>query len=354
MPERDHETSLAGCLLGMAAGDALGLPYEGLSRRRAARLLGPPDRQRLFFGRGMVSDDTEHACMVAQSLIEAGGDVERFVARLARRLRWWIVAFPAGVGWATARSCLRLWLGFPPDRSGVESAGNGPLMRAPILGLAAPDSDALMALVRGSTRITHTDPKAEYGAIAIALAARASAAAEPPDPDRWFGEVAAAVGEGAGECLDLLRAAIASVRRGDTTQDFADELGLSSAVSGYTYHTLPIVIHAWLSNPGDYRSAVTSVIGCGGDTDTTAAIVGGIVGSATGPEGIPAPWLERLCEWPRTVSWMRHLANRLSAAVASGEPGIAPAVHPLFVLARNVAFLLIVLWHGLRRLAPPY
>ncbi|HET6883416.1 MAG TPA: ADP-ribosylglycohydrolase family protein [Pirellulales bacterium] len=48
------QRALVGSLLGMAVGDALGLPYEGLSPRRAARLLGPPTRYRLLFGRGIV------------------------------------------------------------------------------------------------------------------------------------------------------------------------------------------------------------------------------------------------------------------------------------------------------------
>lgn len=48
-----------GSLLGTAVGDAIGLPYEGLSRRRALKLLGKPTKHRLFFGKGMVSDDTE-------------------------------------------------------------------------------------------------------------------------------------------------------------------------------------------------------------------------------------------------------------------------------------------------------
>ena len=80
----DH---IVGCILGTAVGDAIGLPYEGLSRQRAARLLGDPDRHRLFFRRGMVSDDTEHTCIVAQSLIAANGDLQAFQQSLARGFR---------------------------------------------------------------------------------------------------------------------------------------------------------------------------------------------------------------------------------------------------------------------------
>ena len=63
--------AVGGAILGCAVGDALGLPYENLSRRRGVRLLGEPDRHRFLFGRGMVSDDTEHTCMVAQALCDA-------------------------------------------------------------------------------------------------------------------------------------------------------------------------------------------------------------------------------------------------------------------------------------------
>ncbi|TVS08433.1 MAG: hypothetical protein EA424_28605 [Planctomycetaceae bacterium] len=44
------------------------------------------------------------------------------------------LGLPAGVGMATARACLKLWLGFPPKRSGVDSAGNGPAMGKAVLG----------------------------------------------------------------------------------------------------------------------------------------------------------------------------------------------------------------------------
>src|SRR5438874_1145865 len=164
-------TATVGAILGTAVGDALGLPYENLSRRRGVRLLGPPDRHRFLLGRGMVSDDTEHTCMVAQALIAAGGDVTRFRRDFAWRLRLWLLAMPAGVGLATLKATLKLWLGAPSDRSGVFSAGNGPAMRSAVLGAAIDDRERLREFVRASTRITHTDPKAEYGAQAVAVAA---------------------------------------------------------------------------------------------------------------------------------------------------------------------------------------
>jgi len=66
--EADLQSKLQGAILGTAVGDAIGLPREGLSPRRASRLFGdPPLGHRLLLGRGMVSDDTEHTCMTAQA-----------------------------------------------------------------------------------------------------------------------------------------------------------------------------------------------------------------------------------------------------------------------------------------------
>ncbi|KAA5538664.1 ADP-ribosylglycohydrolase family protein [Roseiconus nitratireducens] len=351
---QSRREAIVGCILGTAVGDALGLPYEGLSPKRSARLLGPPDRYRFFFRRGMVSDDTEHTCMVAQSLIDAGGDVPKFTRAFARRLRWWILALPAGVGKATARSGIKLWFGASPEKAGVFSAGNGPAMRAAIFGASLDDVPSILNFVRASSRLTHSDPKADYGAFAVALAAKHSRDHAAVDANLWLDEVVDAVGEGGAELIDLLRQAIRSVDAGETTRTFANSLGLERGVTGYTYHTVPVAIHTWLSSPNDFRKAVTSIIESGGDADTTAAIVGGIVGAGVGTEGIPHEWLDGIWEWPRSVPWMQRLGEALADSLEGDRSMKSPTVNPIAVLLRNLLFLFIVLFHGFRRLAPPY
>ncbi|QEG02620.1 ADP-ribosyl-[dinitrogen reductase] glycohydrolase [Stieleria maiorica] len=349
-----NREAIVGCILGTAVGDALGLPYEGISPQRSPKLLGPPDRYRFFFRRGMISDDTEHTCMVAQSLIDANGDVAGFTRSFSRRLRWWILALPAGVGKATARSGIKLWLGANPQRAGVFSAGNGPAMRAAIFGAALDDVSLMLDLVRASSRLTHCDPKAEYGAIAAALAAKHSRDQESVDANLWLDKVVVAVGDGGAELIDLLRQAIRSLDAGETTTAFAESLGLDRGVTGYTYHTVPVAIHAWLSHPNDFRRAVTRIIECGGDADTTAAIVGGIVGAGVRREGIPTEWLDGIWEWPRSVPWMQRLGATLADSLDDVGLVKSPTVNPIAVLLRNLLFLFVVLFHGFRRLAPPY
>jgi hypothetical protein len=153
---------------------------------------------------------------------------------------------------------------------------------------------------------------------------------------------------------ELAEGVCASVASGETSEAYAARIGCEKGVTGYVMHTVPVALHVWLRFPGDYRAAVTEVIRLGGDTDTTAAIVGALVGSSVGKNGIPATWLARLWEWPRTTTWMEAVGERLAQCRARGRVGSAVPVNPLKLLLRNSLFLVIVLAHGFRRLLPPY
>jgi ADP-ribosyl-[dinitrogen reductase] hydrolase len=352
----DNPTAIAGSLLGTAVGDALGLPYEALSKRRGAKLFGTPDRHRFCFGKGMISDDTEHTILVAQALLESQGDVEKFRHALAKRLRFWLLALPAGVGFASLRAILKLCAGYSPKRSGVYSAGNGPAMRAPILGVTVASLVPMRALVQASSRMTHTDVRAEQGALVIALAARVArshaSATEAAVFAQEFNVLLDSVfqqDQQAQTLMRLMHDVLRSVQAGQSTEDFAASIGQKDAVSGFIFHSVPVAIHAWLSFPTDYRNAVMTVIRCGGDTDTTAAMVGGIVGATVGTAGIPSAWLSALRDWPNSLTSMRALAQRF----ASCEPVVVRT--PFFAaLMRNVFFIGVVCVHVLRRGLPPY
>ena len=89
---------ISGTLLGTALGDALGLPAEGMSARAIARRFGRVDRFRLLGRTGFVSDDTEQAALVAQSLARHPDDVDRCVRAFRRSLLGWFCRLPWGVG----------------------------------------------------------------------------------------------------------------------------------------------------------------------------------------------------------------------------------------------------------------
>jgi len=346
-----------GILLGTAVGDALGLPAEGLSPRRRRRLLPGPWRHRFLFRRGMVSDDTEHTLFVAQSLLKHPSDVTAFQRTLAWRLRWWFLGVPAGVGKATARACGKLCVGFPPTRSGVFSAGNGPAMRSAILGGYFHDNpQAVEVFVGASTQITHTDPQALIGALAIArLAAWAvehDASQRPGIDDMGSLLLPSATDDAQWSALvsDVLKACSTEL----TVSEFAARLRLNNGVTGYVYHTVPIVTYAWWRHYGDFRNTLEAVLECGGDTDTTGAIAGALAGATVGESGIPESWLSGIIDWPRSVRLLYLVAERLARQQQTRQP-MKPVTYcwPA-VLPRNMLFLAVVLAHGFRRLAPPY
>jgi ADP-ribosyl-[dinitrogen reductase] hydrolase len=351
------EKAYVGCLLGTAVGDSLGLPYEGISPRRGSRLFPDVGRHHLLFGKGMVSDDTEHACLVAQSLVRSRGELKEFERQLARSLRWWLLGLPAGVGLATLKSILKLWIGFPPNRSGTFSAGNGPAMRSPIIGIAMGNSvEDLRRFVMASTQITHSDPKAFYGALAVALAAYQSSTNPSVSSAIFLDEIALGLTEeSAAEFIDLVKRAAASAAKGEPVDAFAEAIGSTQGISGYIYHTVPCVLQVWFRYGADFSGGLQEIISAGGDTDTTGAILGAIIGAKVGKEGIPERWISAIVEWPKTISWMERLGVAVARTLAGhGESSRCPGYFAPGIVIRNLVFLFLVLAHGLRRLAPPY
>jgi ADP-ribosyl-[dinitrogen reductase] hydrolase len=225
---------------------------------------------------------------------------------------------------------------------------------APIGVCHGDDLPRMRALVRAATRVTHTDPKAEHGALAVALAAHLAADGPHVDPADFARRYRALIGEEPSELPVMIDGVAASVASGETTAAYAARNGWEEGISGYILHTVPAALHAWLAHQDDYRAAVIAAVRLGGDTDTTAAIVGAIVGARVGKEGIPADWISGLREWPRSVGWMERLAARLATCVHQRQNGAAVRLGWPQLFVRNAAFVVIVLCHGFRRLLPPY
>ncbi|MDH5509242.1 MAG: ADP-ribosylglycohydrolase family protein [Nitrospinota bacterium] len=353
---KSRSRTITGCILGAAVGDSLGLPVEGMTRTRQARMF-PHITGHGFLGhQGMVSDDTEHTLLVAQAMAVSGGDPEAFAVDLARRLKWWVAALPAGVGPATLRACLRLLIGFSHRSSGVFSAGNGPAMRSAIIGAAyGHDSEKMKKLVLASTQITHRDPKAYFGALAVAQMAAVSSIGEIGKPTDFVRSLAEElVDYDANEFLGLCSQAAQSANAGHSVARFLEKMNQPEGVGNYVYHTVPAVMQCWFRRPFDFRNAALEMVRAGGDTDTSTSILGAVIGAGVGETGIPEQWVDGILEWPRTVEWMRKVASTLAESVETEKPVTPPEVNPLAILARNAFFMAVVLGHGVRRMAPPY
>jgi len=286
----------------MAVGDSLGLPYEGLRGRKNKKVW----RQTFLAGWGMTSDDTQHAVITYQALRESGGDPDRFRACLGRGLAVWFLCLPPGIGFATLRACVKLCLGILSPRSGVRSAGNGPAMRAPMIGWEV--EEQMEELVRISTLTTHTDPRALTGARAVAWTMRALR--QNPHVDRnALMEMWRNLAPDDQEWQMLLHA----VRDATSVEDLLARTNQKKGVGGYIYHTVPVCLYIAEKERGNFQAAVGTALCAGGDTDTTAAIVAALSAASGGTP--PGEWLKILDMPTGTESFWRRLGFNLLALV---------------------------------------
>jgi hypothetical protein len=172
----------------------------------------------------------------------------------------------------------------------------------------------------------------------------------------------------ASELTEIIEKVISSIERDQGAEAFADSMGLQKGISGYIYHTVPLALHVWLRHQDDLTKALEEIIGLGGDTDTTAAIVGALVGTSIGQEAIPHNYLDNLSEWPANVKWMINLGNKLAVMIEDDldqdnndkkksenlKRSDVPGLSIFHILLRNVFFIAVILLHVIRRMLPPY
>lgn len=332
MPNRDR---LRGLLLGTALGDALGLPMEGMKPHAITRRFGRIDRYFLVGSRGYVSDDTEQAALVAQSMalslaqsLAQGLAPSAVVAAFRRALRGWFWRLPFGIGLSTLKACLRLSVGL--KSSGVRSAGNGATMRAPIVGLVIDDPTQRRALAEALARVTHTDPRAVEGAVFVThLAAGASRAAPTADRRALVATARADVRD------DALAAALDHALTADLE---------TLPTTGFVLNSVALVARVFIDHGDDTLEAVRACIRLGGDTDTHAALVGALCGALHGEAGLPTHLIDRLAHGPFGPTHLRALADALATG---GRPPGFSAAH---AMVRNLALYPVILAHGFRRM----
>ncbi|MFQ7017213.1 MULTISPECIES: ADP-ribosylglycohydrolase family protein [unclassified Akkermansia] len=341
-----------GCLLGTAVGDSLGLQAEALSPGTIRRRWKGRWNQGFLFNYGMVSDDTEHTVMLCRALMKYPKDARAFQKEFASSLRWWLLGGPAGIGLATLKSIIRLWAGISPQRSGVYSAGNGPAMRIAAVGIFfADDPESLREYVLAATCLTHRDPKAVTGAMAIALTAAHRARFVLGRETASFPSIQelAGIDPGDTEWQRLMEAVQSSMEKNDSLQEFACSLGLSKGVSGYMYHTVPVCLYALFRHAGDFKTGLEALLNLGGDTDTTGAIYSALAGMSG---NIPENWSGHIKDFPISIPFLEKHAFWLARASESGEP-VIPGGFPWWgVPFRNAFFFLVVLAHCFRRIIP--
>lgn len=303
MPLRlaELQDRLRASLLGFAVGDALGFPLRGLPPPGLTRLAHIADdfaaRPRGRFAKGQFSDDTQMMLATAEAVAtEKRIDGRSVAAHLSWLWQEGVILQPPTSATDAAQALLS---GTPWMSSGAMIGVRDPscLSRALVLGFWSEASPPRLAHdAQVLTVVTHKDPLCAAAAAAFARAVQLGLSGEQHDAASFCTEVSKAAApahqELAEELYYLPRAlawspdrALPALRKvGVSASEFDHDSGLPS-------HVTPVLLTALycvLKSPTDVRQALTMVLGCGGEVDVAAGLVGAIIGAHVGTEGLPA------------------------------------------------------------------
>lgn len=244
------------CIYGQAVGDALGVPYE-FRARGSFTCTGMTDHGTHDQPAGTWSDDTSMALAICDSYRELGR-IDTDDIRMRFR-RWYEEGtytvdglFDAG---GTCARAIREGHGM----AGGRDNGNGSLMRTlPLAFTPATDEE-----VRAVSAVTHAHPLSCGLCVGLVHVARCLMAGASPT-------------EAAGEYARLRERPRHEVRSG-----------------GFVRDTFEAALWCLLTT-SSYEECVLAAVNLGDDTDTTAAVAGGLAGIAYGEAAIPAGWLATL------------------------------------------------------------
>ena len=272
-------------LAGLAIGDALGMPTEGLSPAEIAPVTG------LAAARGLpaggVTDDTQQAVIVARLLISGDGRIDPH--RLADALLEWEAdlrrrGIRGLLGPSTRAALTAVAAGEPLEKAGRSGTTNGAAMRIAPVGIATPpDLPLLIDRVVEASWVTHNTGVALAGAAAVAAAVSAGIdGAGLPDAIEFATEAAElAAQRGNWVAAADVAARIRWAREIDPAQ-VAKLIGTSVATQESVPAAFAVLVHA----PDPWRACQTAA-SLGGDTDTIASMAGAIAGACVGEGAFP-------------------------------------------------------------------
>jgi len=308
---RDRLVSRArGALVGVAVGDALGMPSQTFSREeivvsfgRITSFLPPRHNHPVSHGlqAGQITDDTEQTLLLADLLIRGRGDVDPNLWAQAL-LRWEVDVAARGsrdlLGPSSKAALEALLAGVPPTETGRNGTTNGAAMRIVPVGISTPpDLPQMLKRVAGACQVTHATGEAIAAAAAVAMVVSqglAGARFEETLPlameaARAGNRMGAPVGERdmAGRiamALDLASRSSEAV--------LAREIGTSVASRASVAAAFGVVR---LANGDPWATALIAA-NIGDDTDTIGAIATAMAGACAGIEAFPKDRVEQVLQ----------------------------------------------------------
>jgi ADP-ribosylglycohydrolase len=303
---------IVGGLVGVVAGDALGLPVQFRSREDVRRdpVLEMRGHGTFDMPPGAWSDDGSLTLSLALALTESGDDLAAIADRF---VRWYRdgECTPFGeaydIGNATDESMRRLMRGVPPLSAGSDgewSNGNGSLMRIlpAALYFARLPSSEFIQRISDISRITHGHPRSLLGCSLYArFAVDLLEGLSPDEAYRNLCALAPALFAGTALAAELPRYA----RILDGRLAMLEDAEIRS--STYVVDTLEAALWCLLTT-ADFAGAVRKAVNLGEDTDSVGAVTGGLAGLHYGLGGIPKEWRAALIRGDEVHDWARAFA----------------------------------------------
>lgn len=317
---------IRGCLFGLAVGDALGAPTEGMTIEEVAKRFG---RIGDFLSDDQSgSDDTEEAIFNARLLLLHGEHLTSDVIADA-----WLSDIAAGrsdfkgAGFSDVIAMNNLRKGIRPPLSGVHvhSWSDGLAMRVAPFGVyhaGSPHLAARLAQIDGS--VTNSGEGILGGELVAAvismltdgqsMSASMEQALRLIPADSWT--------------FRATRRAISIAQGSRDAWEAMAPLYASLACSYYPWADLApeavaLALGLAVASRGDYQDAVLAGVNIGRDADTIAAIAGAVIGAEQGSDAIPDRWIERVriakgsCIASTAGVDLMEISQRLADVVAS-------------------------------------
>ncbi len=299
---------IAGCLIGGAIGDAMGMPFEEIPKSKIEKIYGRDPVESFIDGEeykmrhaieaGSVTDDTELVLATTQSIVNCS---EINIKNIMDHLRQWYerkLTWLRGdldqrnIGFTTTQAIMRYINGYSYKETGLEKTSCGPVIRiSPIAVATYNDYRNLKAAVFAAARLTHnnpTKPLAEESAFCFALCIRYILLNKPiPNMLRYVLSLVKVR-----ELKQAINKISFGLKENWSSENAVKELGCGS--SYIATEVVSLAIYNFLNNCEDFRSAVLasanarSSSGC--DTDCIASLTGALSGCYLTAKRIPREW----------------------------------------------------------------
>ncbi|MFO1446407.1 ADP-ribosylglycohydrolase family protein [Bacillus sp. Bva_UNVM-123] len=319
---------VVGSLVGVALGDAMGMPSELWSRRKVKQrfqritefLPGPDDHFIVKgFRAGEFTDDTSQAIKICQSIIANHGVVK--ATPIANAILEWAEEHDAFnkkyLGPSSEKALRSIQQGIPVEEAGGMGDTNGAAMRIAPIGMISKSENlqALVDNVEEASLGTHNTNIAIAGA--AMLAAAISTAIDTDDWELILNKAFEAYDIGfergndyfGASSKERLKLALEWIRNGEEEEKLMDKLYNIIGAGVATTEAVPTAIALAYYAKGDPIKGALLAANLGGDCDTIGAMVGGLCGAYSGIGAIPMQMVEQL-EDVNNVK-LRHIAEEL-------------------------------------------